>query len=48
MISANVGDLNDPLNQELKLEFYRNQNKDFSILTETRIKHDQIHHIRGK
>ena len=28
--------------------FCRNQNKDFSILTETHINHDEIHHIRGK
>ena len=31
----------------LTLEFCRNQNKDISILTETHIKHDQIHHIRN-
>ena len=29
------------------IEFCKSQNKDFSILTETHIKHDQIHHIRN-
>ena len=47
MIYANVGDFKDPLKQKLALEFYRNQNKDFSILTETHINHDKIHHIRN-
>ena len=31
----------------LALEFCRNQNKVISILTETDISHDQIHHIRN-
>ena len=31
----------------LALEFCRNQNKVISILTETHINHDQIHHIRN-
>ena len=31
----------------LALEFCRNQNKVISILTETYINHDQIHHIRN-
>ena len=44
---ANVGDFNDPLKQNLALGFCRNQNKDFSILTETHINLDQIHHIRN-
>ena len=47
MIYANAGDFKDPLKQDLALEFYRNQNKDFSILTETHINHDQIHHIKN-
>ena len=29
------------------IEFCKSENKDFSILTETHIKHDQIHHIRN-
>ena len=47
MIYANVGSIRDPLNQDLALDFYRKQNKYKSILTETRIKHDQILHIRN-
>ena len=47
MIYANVGDFKDPLKQDLALEFCRNQNKDFSILTEAYINHDQIHKIRN-
>ena len=43
----NVGDFKDPLKQDLALEFCRNQNKNFSILTETFINHDQIHHIKN-
>ena len=31
----------------MALEFCRNQNKVFSILTETHINHDQIHYIRN-
>ena len=31
----------------LALEFFRNQNKVISILTETHITHDQIHHIKN-
>ena len=37
----------DPLKQDLTLEFCRNQKKDISILTESNIDHDQIHHIRN-
>ena len=48
MIYANVGSIRDPLNQDLALDFYRKQNKYISILTETRIKHDQILHIRNR
>ena len=42
MIYVNVGDFKDSLKQDLELEFCRNQSKDFSILTETHINHDQI------
>ena len=35
------------LKQNLSLEFYRNQNKDISILTESHTNHDQIHDIRN-
>ena len=45
MIYANAGGFKDPLKQNLALEFCRNQNNDFSILTETHINHDQIHHV---
>ena len=46
MIYANVGGITaDPLKQNLTLEFCRNQIKDISILNETHINHDQIHHI---
>ena len=47
MIYANVGNITDPLKQDLALDFYRKQNKYISILTETHIKHDQILHIRN-
>ena len=47
MIYANVSSIRDPLKQEVALEFYRNQNKDISILTETHINQDQIHYIRN-
>ena len=47
MIYANVGSIRDPLKQDLALDFNRKQNKYISILTETRIKHDQILHIRN-
>ena len=36
---CNVGDFKDPLKQDLALEFCGNQNKGFSILTETHINH---------
>ena len=42
-----IGDIRDPLKQALALEFCRNQNKVISILTETHINHNQIHHIRN-
>ena len=41
------GGIRDPLKQDLALEFCKNQNKVISILTETHINHDQIHHIRN-
>ena len=47
MIYANIGGIRDPLKQDLALGFCRNQNKHFSILTETHINHDQIHHKRN-
>ena len=47
MIYANVGSIRDPLKQDLALDFYRKQKKYLSILTETRIKHDQLLHIRN-
>ena len=37
----------DSLKQDLALEFCKNQNKDFIILTETHINHDQIRRIRN-
>ena len=47
MIYANFGGIRDPLKQNLALEFCRNQNKNVSILTETHINLDQIHHTRN-
>ena len=47
MIYAHIGGIIYPLKQDLALDFCRNQNKVVSILTETHIKHDQIHHIRN-
>ena len=47
MIYDHIGGIRDPLKQDLALEFCRNQNKVISILTETHINHDQIHHIRN-
>ena len=37
MIYVNGGDSKNPLKQDLAPEFWRNQNKDFSILTETHV-----------
>ena len=45
MISDNFGDIRDPLKQNLAPQFCRNRNKDVSILTETHINLNQIHHI---
>ena len=47
MIYDNFGGIRDPLKQNLALQFCRNQNKDVSILTETHINLDQIHHIKN-
>ena len=47
MIYDNVGGIKDPFMQNLVLEFSRKKNKDISILIETRINHDQIHHIKN-
>ena len=47
MIYDNLGGIRDPLKQNLALQFCRNRNKDVSILTETHIIFDQIHHIRN-
>ena len=47
MIYVNFGGIRDPLKQNLALQFCRNWNKDASILTETHINLDQIHHIRN-
>ena len=44
MIYDNVSGIRDPLNQDLALAFCREKYKDISILTETHINHDQIHH----
>ena len=47
LIYANITGIRDPLKQDLTLGFCRNQNKRFSILTETHINHGQIHKIRN-
>ena len=47
MIYDHVGAFRDPLKQDLAPEFCRNQNRVISILTETHVNHDQIHHIRN-
>ena len=47
MVYDNFGSIRNPLKQNLALQFYRNRNKDVSILTETRSNLDQIHHIRN-
>ena len=45
MIYGNFGGTRDPLQQNLALQFCRNRNKDASILTDTHINLNQIHHI---
>ena len=47
MIYDHVGSIRYPLKQDLALEFCRNHDKVISILTETHINHDEIHHIRS-
>ena len=47
MIYDHIGGIRDPLKQDLAPELCRNQNKVISILIETHINHDQIHHIRN-
>ena len=47
MIYDNLGGIKEPLKKDLALQFCRNRNKDISILTETHINLDQIHHIRN-
>ena len=46
MIYVNVDGISYPLKQDLVLDFSRKnpKNKDISILTETHINHNQIHH----
>ena len=46
MIYDHIGGVQDPLKHDLALEFCKIQSKFISILTETHINHDQIHHIR--
>ena len=48
MIYVKVGGFKDTLKQALELEFCKNQNKDFSILTENYNNNDHIHHIRNE
>ena len=47
MIYGNFGGIRDPFKQNLALKFCRNRNKDVSILTQTLINLNQIHHIRN-
>ena len=47
MIHDNFGGIRDPSKQNLALQFCRNRNKDVSVLTETLINLDQIHHIKN-
>ena len=47
MIYDHVGGIRYPLKQNLALEFCRNQNKVISILSETHINHNQIHHVKN-
>ena len=45
MLYVNVGGIRDPVKQEIKLEFCRNQNKDICISSETHMNHEHIHQI---
>ena len=47
MIYVNFAGIRDLLKQNLVLQFCRNRNKGVSILTETHINLDQLHHIRN-
>ena len=47
MIYDHVGAIKDPLKQDLAPEFCRNEKNVISILTETHINHDKIHHTRN-
>ena len=47
MIYDYFGGIRYPLKQGLALEFCRNKHKVTSILTQTHINHDQIHHIKN-
>ena len=47
MIYDHIGGIRDTLKQDMELEFGGNQNKVISILIETHINNDQIHHIRN-
>ena len=47
MIYENFGGIRDPLKQNLTLQSCRKRNKDVSILSQTHINLDQIHHIRN-
>ena len=47
MVYVNFGGIRDPLRQNLALQFCINRNKDVSILTETHVNLDQIHHIKN-
>ena len=47
MTYANIGGIRDPLKQYQAIEFYRDESKDFSILTDSHINHDQIHHVNN-
>ena len=47
MIYDNFGSIRDLLKQNVARQFCRNRNKDVSILIETHINIDQIHHIRN-
>ena len=44
---CNVGGIRDTVKQDLTLEFFRNQNKDIFILTETHINQHHIHQKRN-
>ena len=47
MIYDHIGGIKYTLKQDMELEFCGNQNSVISILIETHINHDQIHHIRN-